>query len=67
VFGLQKTAAGVSPTVSSGMVLTSLIGFTLVYGILAAALIYLFVHFIRKGSEAESNSHQGESRHTFSL
>lgn len=57
VFGLQKTADGVSPTVSAGMVLTSLIGFTLIYGILAAALVYLLVHFIRKGAEAGVDLH----------
>jgi cytochrome bd ubiquinol oxidase subunit I len=48
VFGLQTTADGVSPTVSAGMVATSLIGFTLIYGILAAVLVYLFIHFIKK-------------------
>ncbi|AJY75502.1 cytochrome ubiquinol oxidase subunit I [Paenibacillus beijingensis] len=53
VFGLQKTEDGVSPTVSSAMVLTSLIGFTLVYGILAAVLIYLFVRTIRQGADEE--------------
>jgi cytochrome d ubiquinol oxidase subunit I len=57
VFGLQKTADGVSPTVSAGMVLTSLIGFTVIYGILAAALVYLFVHFIRKGAAAGGGLH----------
>ncbi|MFD2670923.1 cytochrome ubiquinol oxidase subunit I [Marinicrinis sediminis] len=53
VFGLQKTSDGVSPTVSAGMVLTSLIGFTVIYGILAAALVYLFVHFIKIGPDAD--------------
>lgn len=68
VFGLQKTQDGVSPTVSSGMVLTSLIGFTVIYGILAAALIYLFVHFIRKGQYEEITLHHGnEMKHTNSL
>lgn len=60
VFGYQKTANGVSPTVSAGMVLTSLLGFTLIYGILAAALVYLYVHFIRKGTEAGSNLHHAD-------
>lgn len=57
VFGLQKTADGVSPTVSAGMVLTSLIGFTVVYGLIAAALVYLFVHFVKKGVEAGGDLH----------
>lgn len=60
VFGYQKTADGVSPTVSAGLVLTSLIGFTLVYGILAAALVYLYVHFIRKGTDADSTIHHAD-------
>ena len=41
VFGLQKTADAVSPTVTAGMVLTSLVGFTLLYGALMAADVYL--------------------------
>lgn len=49
VFGLQKTSDGVSPNVTAGMVLTSMIGFTVVYGILAALFIYLVVHFTKKG------------------
>ncbi len=57
VFGLQKTTDGVSPTVSAGMVLTSLIGFTVVYGLIAAALVYLFVHFVKKGVEAGGDLH----------
>ncbi|RUS42857.1 cytochrome ubiquinol oxidase subunit I [Cohnella sp. AR92] len=48
VFGLQRTEDGVSPLVSKGMVLTSLIGFTVIYGLLLIALVYLMVHFIRK-------------------
>jgi cytochrome bd ubiquinol oxidase subunit I len=57
VFGLQKTSDGVSPTVPAGMVLTSLIGFTVIYAILAAVLVYLFVHFIRKGVAAGGDLH----------
>lgn len=66
VFGLQKTSDGVSPTVSAGMVLTSLIGFTVIYGVLAAVLVYLFVHFIRKGVAAGGGLHgsgHGASHH----
>jgi cytochrome d ubiquinol oxidase subunit I len=47
VFGLMKTDQAVSPTVTSGMVLTSLIIFTLLYGILMAADIYLLAKFAR--------------------
>jgi len=41
VYGLLKTADGVSPIVSSGMVWLTMIGFTLIYGILLAAGVYL--------------------------
>lgn len=53
VFGLQKTEEGVSPLVTKGMVWTSLIGFTAIYGILMAIFIYLVVHFVKKGVEME--------------
>lgn len=61
VFGLQKTEEGVSPLVSSGMVGTTLIGFTVVYGILAAVFIYLVVHFVKKGPEPETPEIRRES------
>jgi cytochrome d ubiquinol oxidase subunit I len=51
VFGLHATKDGVSPTVSTGMVLTTLIGFSVIYGILAVILVYLFIHYIKKGPE----------------
>ncbi len=41
VYGLLKTSEGVSTVVSAPMVWTTLGGFTLVYGILAAAGVYL--------------------------
>ena len=49
VFGLQKTSDAVSPNVTGGMVLTSMIGFTLIYGILAACFVYLVVRFAKQG------------------
>jgi cytochrome d ubiquinol oxidase subunit I len=48
VFGLQKTADGVSPTVGAGMVLFSLVAFTLIYALLMAADVVL----LRKYAEA---------------
>ncbi|UVI30684.1 cytochrome ubiquinol oxidase subunit I [Paenibacillus spongiae] len=57
VFGLQKTEDGVSPLVSSGMVATSLIGFTLVYGILASVFVYLVVKTVRQGADEADESH----------
>jgi cytochrome d ubiquinol oxidase subunit I len=49
VFGLMKTEAGVSSTVTAGMVLISLVLFTLVYGALMAADIYLLNKYARGG------------------
>lgn len=49
VFGLMKTSDAVSPSLTVGMVLTSLIGFVLLYGILMAADIYLLLKFIKIG------------------
>ena len=55
VFGLMKTADGVSPTVSAGMVLISVVGFTLLYGALMVADIYLLAKYARgePGSDEE--------------
>lgn len=41
VYGLLKLEDALSPNVSSGMLLTSLIGFVLIYGLLMAADVYL--------------------------
>ncbi|HEY9076878.1 MAG TPA: cytochrome ubiquinol oxidase subunit I [Anaerolineaceae bacterium] len=49
VYGLLKTADAYSPTVTSGMVLTSLILFILVYGALMFADIYLLVKYAKAG------------------
>ena len=54
VFGLQKTADAVSPTVGAGAVLTSLVAFTLLYGALMAADVYLLRKFARGGTETAS-------------
>jgi cytochrome bd ubiquinol oxidase subunit I len=48
VYGLFKTENGVSPTVPASQVLTTLIGFAVVYGILAVIDIYLFLKVIRE-------------------
>ena len=50
VFGLMKIAEGVSVTVSIGHVITSLTVFTLIYGALMAADIYLLVRYSRDSS-----------------
>jgi cytochrome d ubiquinol oxidase subunit I len=49
VFGLMKTSAGVSPNVSAGTVLTSLIVFTALYGVLAVVEVLLTVRFAKAG------------------
>ncbi len=52
VFGLLPTSAGVSPSVSAGTVLMSLIGFTALYGVLAVIEIKLLLRTIRQGLPA---------------
>jgi cytochrome d ubiquinol oxidase subunit I len=51
VFGLMTTANGVSPSVSMGEVITSMVVFSLLYGALAVVEIKLFLHYVRKGAE----------------
>jgi len=47
VYGLMKVDQAVSPTISTGMVLASLVGFTGVYGLLMAVDVFLLVRFAR--------------------
>ncbi|WP_456697259.1 cytochrome ubiquinol oxidase subunit I [Aeromicrobium sp. P5_D10] len=49
VFGLMKTSAGVSPSTSVAEVATSLIGFTLLYGVLAVIEVRLLLGYVKKG------------------
>ncbi|TCN37568.1 cytochrome d ubiquinol oxidase subunit I [Kribbella orskensis] len=49
VFGLLPTAAGVSPGTTTSEVLTSMIGFTLLYGALAVVEVKLMFRAIRAG------------------
>jgi len=51
VYGVLKTSQGVSPTVTATQVLLSLIGFTVLYGILGAIDIYLLVKYAKKGPD----------------
>jgi cytochrome bd ubiquinol oxidase subunit I len=48
-FGLMKVESGVSPSVTGGEVLFSLVAFTLLYGALMAADIYLLNKFAKAG------------------
>jgi len=49
VAGVLPTAAGVSPTVSNGEVLFSMIVYTLIYGFLAVIEVWLFLKYAKKG------------------
>lgn len=51
VQGLQKVADAVSPAVSAGAVLATLLGFTLLYGVLAVADVYLLRKYAKAGPE----------------
>lgn len=64
VFGLLKTAQAVSPNVNMASVLISLISFTLIYGGLAVADVYLLV---KHGKRDPITEHTDESEGTASL
>ena len=51
VYGLQKTAEGISTVVPASYVLISMIGFTLIYGILAVVDVILIVKYAKKSPE----------------
>jgi cytochrome bd ubiquinol oxidase subunit I len=67
VFGVLKTADAISPTITVGMVLTSLIVFTLLYGALMVADVYLLVKFAKAGplNPGEEPVIEKESEATF--
>jgi len=54
VYGVLKTADGVSKSVSLLQVGGSLIGFTLLYGLLGAIDIYLLVKYAKKGPDKDT-------------
>jgi cytochrome d ubiquinol oxidase subunit I len=56
VYGLLKTSDAVTQTISVSHVVFSLIGFTLLYGLLAVVDIYLLVKFSRKGPDQDTSS-----------
>ena len=55
VFGLMKTADGVSPTVGTGAVAFTMIAFTLLYGVLAVIEFGLMMRTIKVGPEPISS------------
>jgi cytochrome d ubiquinol oxidase subunit I len=63
VFGVLKTAAGVSPSVSAGMVLFTLITFIVVYGVLAVIDTCLLATYAKQGMHpAEQTSETQEEQ-----
>lgn len=53
VYGVLKTSDGVSKAITTGQVVGSLLGFTLLYGMLGAVDIYLLVKYARKGPDSD--------------
>ncbi len=62
VYGLQKVSQAVSPNVTDAELWISLTGFTLVYGVLAIAAIYLARKFVLKGPEKEQPVKAGTAK-----
>ncbi|MEH3053960.1 MAG: cytochrome ubiquinol oxidase subunit I [Patulibacter minatonensis] len=60
VYGLQKTAEGVSHLAPS-TVLTSMLVFTLLYGALAVVMVRLFMQYARKGPEPDVLDEAGKN------
>ena len=58
VFGLLKTHDAGSPSVGTAEVLISLVGFTLLYGVLAAIAGRVFLHTARKGPVPEGTAEE---------
>ncbi|QYC42492.1 Cytochrome bd-I ubiquinol oxidase subunit 1 [Nonomuraea coxensis DSM 45129] len=53
VFGLMRTAAAVSPGADVPSVAITLVGFTLVYAVLAVIEVRLLIKFIKRGAQEE--------------
>lgn len=56
VYGIMRTADAISPSVTAGEMLFSLITFTSIYAILGGLTIYLFARHIRKPTFTEEKS-----------
>lgn len=61
VFGLLKTDQAVSPTVGLGQVLTSLIIFTLLYGILAVVDVSLLIKYAKEDATPQTEGKHEEA------
>lgn len=53
VYGKMRTVDAVSPNLTAGMVITSLLGFTILYGLLMAADVYLMRKYAVAGAETD--------------
>lgn len=56
VYGLMKTSDAVSRSISVSQVWGSLMGFTLLYGLLGVVDIYLLIKYARKGPDSDLSS-----------
>jgi cytochrome d ubiquinol oxidase subunit I len=56
VYGVMKTVDAVSKSISVTQVALSLIGFTLLYGVLGAIDIFLLVKYAKKGPDTDVSS-----------
>ncbi len=56
VYGLLRTEDGVSPVVGSASIWISMVGFTLIYGLLAAAGVFLVVKYGRPGASMSADT-----------
>ena len=57
VVGYMKTADAVSPNLTPGMILTTIIGFTLLYGGLMGVDVFLLVKYAKAGPTKEAKHH----------
>ncbi|HEV2319523.1 MAG TPA: cytochrome ubiquinol oxidase subunit I, partial [Verrucomicrobiae bacterium] len=60
VYGLMRTPAGLSAVVRANVVLTSLVLFTFIYGLLFAVFIYLLNHKIQTGPHPDDLEPHGK-------
>ncbi len=62
VYGLMRTSDGVSSSLRPSQVVVSLIGFTVVYGLLAAVDVYLLAKYSRRGPDRDLSGFLKPSR-----
>jgi cytochrome d ubiquinol oxidase subunit I len=65
VFGVMKTEQAFSPNLTPGMVLTTLIVFTLLYGALMAADVFLMLKTVKAGPAAPADPEHSDAEETF--